>query len=77
MMVFVQGGIYYFQLIDHYAAAISIMYITFFEVIAVCWFYGAGRLARNCLEMTGRLPSLYFQICWWFASPLLIAVSQH
>ncbi|CAG0925071.1 unnamed protein product, partial [Notodromas monacha] len=69
-----EGGIYYFQLIDHYAASVSIMYLTFFEVIAVCWFYGAGRLARNCLEMTGHLPSLYFQFCWWFASPLLIAV---
>ncbi|KAF4519723.1 hypothetical protein B566_EDAN017597 [Ephemera danica] len=67
-----QGGIYYFQLIDHYAASISIMYVAFFEIIAISWFYGADRLARNVQEMTGRLPSLYFRFCWWIAAPVLI-----
>ncbi|XP_065344057.1 sodium- and chloride-dependent GABA transporter ine isoform X1 [Cloeon dipterum] len=67
-----QGGIYFFQLIDHYAASISIMYVAFFEIIAVSWFYGAGRLARNVQEMTGRLPSLYFRFCWWIAAPVLL-----
>ncbi|KAK4299465.1 hypothetical protein Pmani_028250 [Petrolisthes manimaculis] len=67
-----QGGIYFFQLIDHYAAAVSLMYLAFFEVIAIVWIYGANRLARNVKEMTGKLPSIYFRFCWYFSAPLLI-----
>ncbi|KAL7307180.1 hypothetical protein TKK_0000904 [Trichogramma kaykai] len=67
-----QGGIYFFQLIDHYAASISIMFLAFFEVIAISWFYGVRRLSSNVKEMTGRVPSIYFRFCWLFAAPLLI-----
>ena len=35
-----QGGIYFFQLIDYFAAALSLMYLAFFEVIAITWIYG-------------------------------------
>ncbi|KAG1653929.1 Sodium- and chloride-dependent GABA transporter ine [Nymphon striatum] len=66
------GGIYVFQLVDHYASAISIMFIAFFEVIAITWFYGAKRLATNIKEMTGKRPNKYFIICWYFISPALI-----
>lgn len=69
-----QGGIYFFQLIDHYAASISIMFLAFFEVIAISWFYGVSRLCNNVKEMTGRKPSVYFRFCWLIASPLLIMV---
>ncbi|KAH0551230.1 hypothetical protein KQX54_000544 [Cotesia glomerata] len=67
-----QGGIYFFQLIDHYAASISIMFLAFFEVIAISWFYGVRRLCSNVSEMTGRVPSMYIQFCWFIAAPLLI-----
>ncbi|XP_057321913.1 sodium- and chloride-dependent GABA transporter ine-like [Microplitis mediator] len=67
-----QGGIYFFQLIDHYAASISIMFLAFFEVIAISWFYGVRRLCNNVSEMTGRVPSMYIQFCWLIAAPLLI-----
>uniref|UniRef100_T1IMI3 Transporter n=1 Tax=Strigamia maritima TaxID=126957 RepID=T1IMI3_STRMM len=67
-----QGGIYFFQLMDYYAAAISLLYLAFFEVVAIVWFYGAGRLARNIQEMTGSLPSIYFRFCWWVIAPLTI-----
>ncbi|KAJ8667702.1 hypothetical protein QAD02_009365, partial [Eretmocerus hayati] len=67
-----QGGIYFFQLIDHYAASISIMFLAFFEVIAISWFYGIRRLCSNVKEMTGRVPSMYFRFCWSFAAPFLI-----
>ncbi|XP_076677092.1 solute carrier family 6 member inebriated isoform X1 [Andrena cerasifolii] len=67
-----QGGIYFFQLIDHYAASISIMFLAFFEVIAISWCYGVRRLCNNVKEMTGRVPSMYFRFCWLFAAPLLI-----
>ncbi|KAJ9601472.1 hypothetical protein L9F63_000389, partial [Diploptera punctata] len=67
-----EGGIYFFQLIDHFAASISIMYLAFFEVIAISWFYGGHRLARNVQEMTGRLPSPYIRFCWLVAAPALL-----
>lgn len=67
-----QGGIYFFNLIDYYTAAISLMYLAFFEVVAIVWIYGADRLARNVQEMTGRMPSLYFRFCWYLAAPILI-----
>ncbi|XP_052834059.1 sodium- and chloride-dependent GABA transporter ine [Octopus bimaculoides] len=67
-----QGGIYFFQLIDRYAAGVSVMYLAFFEVIAVTWFYGAKRLGRNIQEMTGRAPSYFFILCWYYISPLFI-----
>ncbi|KAF5276540.1 hypothetical protein FQR65_LT03970 [Abscondita terminalis] len=66
------GGIYFFQLIDHYAASISIMYLAFFEIIAVAWIYGVNRISKNVESMTGRVPSLYFKFCWVIAAPLLI-----
>lgn len=69
-----QGGIYFFQLIDHYAASMSIMFLAFFEVIAISWLYGVRRLCNNVKEMTGRLPSMYFRFCWFLAAPLLIMV---
>ncbi|XP_011138636.1 sodium- and chloride-dependent GABA transporter ine isoform X1 [Harpegnathos saltator] len=67
-----QGGIYFFQLIDHYAASMSIMFLAFFEIIAISWLYGVRRLCNNVKEMTGRLPSVYFRFCWFLAAPLLI-----
>ena len=71
-----QGGIYYFSLVDYYSSAISLMYLAFFEVAAVVWCYGANRLCRNVREMTGKLPSLYFKYCWYTVSPALIVVSN-
>lgn len=52
----------------------SIMFLAFFEVIAISWLYGVRRLCNNVKEMTGRLPSVYFRFCWFLAAPLLIMV---
>ncbi|XP_031620588.1 sodium- and chloride-dependent GABA transporter ine isoform X2 [Contarinia nasturtii] len=68
----IQGGIYYFQLIDHYAASVSIMFLAFFQMIAIAWFYGVSRLSRNIKQMTGKVPSLYFRSCWLIVGPLLL-----
>lgn len=71
----IQGGIYFFQLIDHYAASISIMFLAFFQMIAIAWFYGVRRLSKNIKQMTGKSPSLYFRACWLVVGPLLLFVS--
>ncbi|XP_059171992.1 sodium- and chloride-dependent GABA transporter ine-like [Physella acuta] len=67
-----QGGFYFFQLIDYYTAALSLMVLAFFEVIAICWFYGANNLAENIKLMTGSKPNIFFIACWFVLSPLLI-----
>ncbi|XP_037052346.1 sodium- and chloride-dependent GABA transporter ine isoform X1 [Bradysia coprophila] len=68
----IQGGIYFFQLIDHYAASISIMFLAFFQMIAITWFYGVRRLSKNIKQMTGKGPSYYFRSCWLVVGPLLL-----
>lgn len=67
-----QGGLYFFSLLDHYAAAVSLMYLAFFEVIAITWIYGANRLAKNVEEMNGSRPNIFFIFCWYFVSPIFI-----
>ncbi|XP_017486094.1 PREDICTED: sodium- and chloride-dependent GABA transporter ine [Rhagoletis zephyria] len=67
-----QGGIYYFQLMDHYAASISIMFLAFCQLIAVAWFYGTGRLSKNVKQMTGKAPTLYIKTCWLLLGPCLL-----
>lgn len=74
---FFQGGIYFFQLMDHYVVTTTIIYIALFEVIAVCWLYGTDRLCRISQHMTNRYPSLYFRFCWLVAAPLLIVVREY
>ncbi|CAF1211881.1 unnamed protein product [Didymodactylos carnosus] len=72
LVYFTQAGIYFFTLVDHFAAGVSLMYIAFFEVIAIVWFYGAKRLANNVEEMTGKQPHIFFVICWYAVAPALI-----
>ncbi|KAA0716896.1 Sodium- and chloride-dependent GABA transporter ine [Triplophysa tibetana] len=69
-----QVGIYVFQLMDHYTAIVSIMFLAFFEIIGVCWLYGVKRLSSNLEEMTGKPPSIFFKACWWVICPVLITV---
>ncbi|XP_077597533.1 sodium- and chloride-dependent GABA transporter 1 [Stigmatopora nigra] len=69
-----QAGIYVFQLMDHYTAIVSIMFLAFFEVVAICWFYGASRLSENLEEMTGKRPNIFFKVCWQIIDPFLVTV---
>jgi len=69
-----QGGIYWFHIVDYYSATISLMYIAFFETVAIVWCYGAGRLAKNVADMTGKEPSIFFTLSWKISAPCLIGV---
>jgi hypothetical protein len=68
------GGIYYFTIIDFYSAGISVFYVGFFEIVAIIWFYGGNRLARNVFKMNGERVNIYFKICWYFVTPVFIFV---
>ncbi|NP_001161606.1 neurotransmitter transporter-like protein [Saccoglossus kowalevskii] len=66
-----EGGMYWFQIMDWYTAVIAVIIIATFEVIAISYIYGAGRLSRNVKEMMGELPNIFFRVCWWVISPIL------
>ncbi|XP_045785158.1 sodium- and chloride-dependent GABA transporter ine-like [Maniola jurtina] len=68
----IHSGIYIFQLMDYYAASLSITYLAFFEMVGIAWFYGVDRLSKNIKQMTGQCPSLYFRFCWLIAAPALL-----
>ncbi|XP_035494813.1 sodium- and chloride-dependent GABA transporter 1 isoform X2 [Scophthalmus maximus] len=67
-----KGGIYVFQLMDHYTAVVSLVLLAFFEVIAVCWIFGVRRLSLMIKKMQGKTPNIYFRVCWMLLSPLLV-----
>ncbi|XP_065369688.1 sodium-dependent dopamine transporter isoform X2 [Calliphora vicina] len=67
-----QGGFYFFQLLDRYAAGYSILIAVFFEAIAVSWIYGTERFCEDIKDMIGFRPGKYWQICWRFVAPIFL-----
>ncbi|NP_001103931.2 uncharacterized protein LOC561694 isoform a [Danio rerio] len=67
-----RGGIYVFQLMDHYTAVVSLMFLAFFEVLAVTLIFGVKRLSVMVENMLGKKPNLFFRICWQYLSPMLV-----
>ena len=78
-MIF-HGGMYLFQIVDFYAASgMPLLWICFFETIALSWFYGTENLAKNIVEMVGTSPNKFFDyllsllcIFWKILTPLMI-----
>lgn len=70
-----QGGVYVFQLMDHYVAGVSMTLLAACEVITITWFYGTERLCQDIHQMTGQRPALYFRLCWRIAAPFLMLMS--
>uniref|UniRef100_A0AAR2JKA3 Transporter n=1 Tax=Pygocentrus nattereri TaxID=42514 RepID=A0AAR2JKA3_PYGNA len=68
-----RGGIYVFQLMDHYTAVVSLMFLAFFEVLAVTLIF-VKRICVMVENMLGKRPNLYFRVCWQFLSPILVVV---
>ncbi|XP_036383442.1 sodium- and chloride-dependent GABA transporter ine [Megalops cyprinoides] len=67
-----QGGIFVFQLMDHYTAVVSLMFLAFFEVLAVCWLFGVQRISCMVKRMLGKPPNRFLRFCWSVVSPLLV-----
>ncbi|KAM3867516.1 sodium- and chloride-dependent GABA transporter ine [Diretmus argenteus] len=67
-----KGGIYVFQLMDHYTAVVSLMFLALFEVLAICWIFGPKRISIMTQRMLGHPPNIYFRLCWLVFSPLLV-----
>ena len=68
---------YLFQIMDFYAASgLSLLWICFFETIAVSWFYGAGRFSKNIEQMLGHRPAffIFWHYCWLIFAPVVMGV---
>nr|XP_011443803.2 sodium- and chloride-dependent glycine transporter 2 [Crassostrea gigas]XP_019927579.2 sodium- and chloride-dependent glycine transporter 2 [Crassostrea gigas]XP_034320566.1 sodium- and chloride-dependent glycine transporter 2 [Crassostrea gigas]XP_034320572.1 sodium- and chloride-dependent glycine transporter 2 [Crassostrea gigas] len=69
-----EGGMYVFQLIDWYSAAIAVPLFGFLECIAFGWIYGAEMFSRDVMMMTGQgIPPL-IRICWCFITPTILLI---
>ncbi|TWW60412.1 Sodium- and chloride-dependent GABA transporter ine [Takifugu flavidus] len=67
-----KGGIYVFQLMDTYTAVLSVVFLAFCEVVAVCWIFGVRKISLMMKRMLDNMPSIYFRFCWILLCPLLI-----
>ncbi|XP_041854310.1 sodium- and chloride-dependent GABA transporter ine [Melanotaenia boesemani] len=67
-----KGGIYVFQLMDHCTAVVSLIFLAFFEVVAVCWIFGVPQLSLMVKRMRGKSPHVFFRLCWLLVCPILL-----
>ncbi|XP_076679956.1 sodium-dependent nutrient amino acid transporter 1 [Andrena cerasifolii] len=70
-----RGGQYILNLVDYFGGTFIIVFLAFFEVIAVSWVYGIDNFLDDTEFMAGRRPSFYWRICWCCLTPLsLLAI---
>ncbi|XP_058828909.1 sodium- and chloride-dependent glycine transporter 2-like [Topomyia yanbarensis] len=72
-LVFItNSGMYWFQLVDKYAANWSVLLIATIECILIAWIYGSERFISNIEEMIGRRSNgfiRFWTLIWKFVTP--------
>ncbi|XP_021366765.1 sodium- and chloride-dependent creatine transporter 1-like isoform X2 [Mizuhopecten yessoensis] len=67
-----RGGMYIFQLFDYYAASgMVLLWVVFWEVVAIAWVFGADRFYDAIEMMIGSRINPYLYFCWKYLSPVL------
>uniref|UniRef100_A0A667YVG6 Transporter n=1 Tax=Myripristis murdjan TaxID=586833 RepID=A0A667YVG6_9TELE len=67
-----KGGMYVFQLFDYYAASgVCLLWVAFFECIAVAWVYGADNFYDAIEDMIGYRPNPWMKWSWTIVTPFL------
>jgi solute carrier family 6 amino acid transporter-like protein 5/7/9/14 len=72
----IDGGIYWVNLIDHYAAGWGLLIVAVLELVGVSYIYGGNRFIEDIEMMIGKKHWsfwLYWRACWFVISPLLLA----
>lgn len=67
-----RGGIYFLQVMDWYSSTVSLMILSFVELIVICWVYGVNRFYNDIQLMIGFRPHSYFMYMWCVFTPTLI-----
>uniref|UniRef100_A0A672HX83 Transporter n=1 Tax=Salarias fasciatus TaxID=181472 RepID=A0A672HX83_SALFA len=67
-----KGGMYVFQLFDYYAASgVCLLWVAFFECVAVAWVYGVDNFYDALEDMMGYRPNPWMKWSWTVVTPLL------
>ncbi|XP_020298339.1 sodium- and chloride-dependent GABA transporter 1-like [Pseudomyrmex gracilis] len=67
------GGIYIFQLMDFYSASgMSILWVCFFQTIAISWIFGAKKFCDCVHQMMGIRLNRFWYICWVVLAPVIM-----
>uniref|UniRef100_A0A8C2B637 Transporter n=1 Tax=Cyprinus carpio TaxID=7962 RepID=A0A8C2B637_CYPCA len=65
-----KGGMYVFQLFDYYAASgVCLLWVAFFECVAVAWVYGADNFYDAIEDMIGYRPNGWMKWSWMLITP--------
>ena len=60
---------------DFYSASgMSLLWVCFFQTIAIGWFFGAERFCDCVEQMTGRRPGMFWFLCWKYFAPAVMLV---
>nr|XP_023015829.1 sodium- and chloride-dependent GABA transporter 1-like [Leptinotarsa decemlineata] len=69
------GGMYIFQLMDAYSASgMSLLWVCFFQTIAISWIFGIDKLSDCIDQMMGMKPNKFLILCWKYLAPISIGV---
>lgn len=67
-----EAGIYWFELFNYYAASgFALLYLIFFEMIAIIWIYGADNYVSKIEFMLQMKMNIFWKFCWKFVSPVI------
>ncbi|CAG0880461.1 unnamed protein product [Darwinula stevensoni] len=69
------GGVYWLQLMDHYAANWSVLLIATAECVLMGWWYGAENFLRDIQEMMGKMSPRwvkFWAIVWKYITPVVL-----
>ncbi|CAH1103284.1 unnamed protein product [Psylliodes chrysocephalus] len=67
-----QGGMYVFQILDSYAVSgFCLLFLIFFECIAISWAFGVNKFYDGIKEMIGYYPTSWWKFCWVIATPFI------
>ncbi|XP_017760556.1 PREDICTED: sodium-dependent nutrient amino acid transporter 1-like isoform X1 [Eufriesea mexicana] len=66
------GGQYILNLVDYFGGTFIIVFLAFFEVIAISWVYGVDNFLDDTEFMVGSRPSFYWRFCWCYLTPLTL-----